>query len=204
MSEDRNFWGKLAGSYNKMFKASKAYKKMYDLMNDTLKKDMTILEIGTATGLVARAVSDSVKTVYAIDFSEDMINQAKKITEQDNINYEVQDSSELKFKDKFFDAVIISNVLHIVENPAHCLNQISRVLKDDGILIAPTFMWKEISLLGKIQKIIMMKKKFPIYHIWNTDEYIEFLSQNGFKCTYHKTIKNSFNICYVECKTNLK
>ncbi len=199
MSKDVKFWDSVASKYNKMFSNSKAYEKMYSLMKETLNKNMRVLEVGTASGLVARAVSSSVNSVYAVDYSCDMIEKAKKISKQKNIIFDVQDTSSLEYEDKFFDAVIVSNVLHILEQPEYALKEIKRVLKDDGLLIAPTFMWKEINFLGKIQKFIMLKKNFPIYFKWGTKDFTEFLNNNGFKVIRQKTIKSSFNICYVEC-----
>ena len=38
-----------------------------------------------------------------------------------------------------FDVVIVSNALHIVPHPEKSPAEIRRVLKDDGVLIAPTF-----------------------------------------------------------------
>ncbi len=200
MSKDKKFWGNLSNSYNRMFENRKPYKKMYDLMREALNKDMKVLEIGTASGLVARAVSNKVKEVYAIDFSKEIIKKAKEISKEKNIYFSVGDSNSLEFKDKSFDAVIIANVLHIIKNPENTLKEINRVLKDDGILIAATYVWKEISLLGKFQKFIMMRKGFPIYSEWSTKEYLDFLKQNDFTCTKQETIQWSFNICYAECK----
>ncbi len=200
MSKDINFWNSLSGMYNKMFSNNRAYKKMYVLMKKALKEDMKVLEIGTASGIVAREISSSVEHVYAIDYAPDMIEKAKELTTEDNVLYFVQDSSNLQFSDKEFDAVIISNVIHILEQREACLSEIKRVLKDDGVLIAPTFMWKEVSLLGRIQQFIMKRRQFPVYSIWNTDEYLQFLDKNGFECNKHISIKSSFNICYAECK----
>ena len=45
----------------------------------------------------------------------------------------------LPYADESFDVVIVSNALHIVPQPEKALQEIKRVLKDDGVLIAPTF-----------------------------------------------------------------
>ena len=41
--------------------------------------------------------------------------------------------------------VIVSNALHIVPQPEKALAEIHRVLRDDGVLIAPTFTHAENS-----------------------------------------------------------
>ena len=45
----------------------------------------------------------------------------------------------LPYADKSFDVVIVSNALHIVPQPEKALAEIHRILRDDGVLIAPTF-----------------------------------------------------------------
>ncbi len=202
MNKDKLFWDKMANFYNKMLSSSKAYKKIYTLINTSLIKNMNILDVGCASGLVARKIAGKVNKVYAIDFSEEMIKKAKEITKEKNIDFSVQDLNKLEFEDNFFDMVVIVNVLHILKNPKAALKEIKRVLKNKGTLIAPTYIWKEISFWGKIQKFIMKKREFPIYSKWDREEYIEFLNKNGFSCTKKEIIKGSFNICYVECVLN--
>ncbi len=200
MNKDKLFWGHIAKIYNRMFQNQKTYAKMYALMRESLSNDMKVLEIGTASGLMARAVADKVQSVHAIDFSEEMIKQAQAITTANNIVFSVQDGNALSFADQSFDCVIISNVLHIVQQPEKMLQEIKRVLKADGLLIAPTFVWKEISWIGRLQKFVMERKKFPIYSEWNSQEYLDFLEENGFSCVKNETLKWHFNICYAECK----
>ncbi len=199
MNKDQLFWDNLANIYNRMFSNSKAYKKMYALIREVLTKDMTTLEVGCASGLVARAISNEVKKVYAIDISKKMIKKAKEINREANIHFSVQNSEQLEFEDCFFDVVIIANVLHILKNPENSLKEIKRVLKNEGMLIAPTYLWKEVSLFGKIQKLVMKRRHFPIYSEWDSEEYLMFLNENGFSCIKKSLINGPFNICYVAC-----
>ncbi len=200
MKPDKLFWDNIATVYNKIFQNQKVYATMYSLMREALSKEMKVLEVGTASGLVARAVADTVQSVDAVDFSEAMIKQAKTLTTADNITFSVQDGNALGFADHTFDCVIISNVLHIVQQPEKMLQEIKRVLKADGLLIAPTFVWKETGWIGRLQKFVMKRKKFPVYSEWNSGEYIEFLENTGFSCVKNETLKWHFNICYAECK----
>lgn len=39
----------------------------------------------------------------------------------------------------YFEVVVISNALHIMPEPQKALKEIDRVLKENGLLIAPTF-----------------------------------------------------------------
>ncbi|PIE97623.1 MAG: hypothetical protein CR988_07130 [Treponema sp.] len=200
MSNEKLFWNKTAGIYNFIFAKKKNYRTMYNLISEHLNSSMTVLEVGTGPGLIAREICDSVKSVVATDFSDAMIEQAKKLNNADNIEYAVQDASSLEYKDNSFDAVIIANVLHIVPNPEEIIKELKRVLRKGGIIIAPTFLWKEMNFFGRIKKTIMLRRKFPIYTKWDSSGFLKFLEQQGLQIINKKIIKSAFNICFVVCK----
>ncbi len=54
------------------------------------------------------------------------------------------------------------------------MKEISKVLKPEGLLIAPTFLWKELTLEGKLLKFFMMKKTFRCMQN-GTKNYIQIL-----------------------------
>ncbi len=197
---DKQFWDKISNKYDKMFRLYKPYKHIYEFIKKSLSKDMQVLEVGTGTGLVAREIADNVKNIEASDFSDEMIKQAKLIEHASNINFSCADIFDLPFEDNNFDAVIASNVLHIIPQPHKAMKEIKRVLKPNGLLIAPTFLWKKLSLFGRLEKFVMLKKNFPIQSIWNEQEYKDFISQNGFVITKFKKIKASFAIACVTAK----
>ncbi len=200
MKSDKQFWDSKAKMYEytiKFLDARKPYKLMYKFIKDGLTKGMQVLEVGTGTGLVAREVHDKVKSIEATDFSEEMIKQAKSIEHSSKINFSCADIFALPFDDNKFDTVIASNILHIIPTPEKAMLEIKRVLKPKGLLIAPTFLWEELSLIGKIQKKIMIKKKFPLYSQWNEQSFKKFISNNGFKVKTFQKIKASFALACV-------
>ena len=77
------------------------------------------------------------------------------------------------------DVVIVSNALHIVPQPEKSLREIKRVLKDDGVLIAPTFTHAENSFSGKGRAFLMRLAGFPLHSRWTSGEYLAFLTENG-------------------------
>ena len=68
-----------------------------------------------------------------------MIAEAKRDNHSAKLHFSVQDMFRLPYAEESFDVVIVSNALHIVPQPEKALAEIRRVLKDDGVLIAPTF-----------------------------------------------------------------
>lgn len=79
MTDNQQFWNKLAKYYNAMFASNKDYRQMYRFVKESLTENMCVLEVGTGTGMVARNIADKVKSVEATDYSETMIEKAKLI-----------------------------------------------------------------------------------------------------------------------------
>ena len=76
--------------------------------------------------------------------------------------------------------------------------QIKRVLKDDGLLIAPNFILRKSSAKNLWQKILALAGiKFA--HEWTAEEYLAFLRENGLKIGTSQIIKGRIDLLYVEC-----
>ena len=95
--------------------------------------------------------------------------------------------------------MFVSNALHIVPQPEKALQEIKRVLKDDGTLIAPTFTHAGNSFSGKVKAFFMKLAGFPLHSRWTSAEYLRFLSQNGWTVRKSAVLKASFPLTYAEC-----
>ena len=84
-----------------------------------------------------------------------MIAEAKRDNRSAKLHFSVQDMFRLPYVEESFDVVIVSNALHIVPQPEKALAEIRRVLKDDGVLIAPTFTHAGNSFPGKVKAFFM-------------------------------------------------
>ena len=89
--------------------------------------------------------------------------------------------------------------LHIVPQPEKALREIRRVLKDDGVLIAPTFTHAGNSFSGKVRAFFMKLAGFPLHSRWTSEEYLTFLRQNGWTVRKSVVLKVSFPLTYTEC-----
>ena len=67
-----------------------------------------------------------------------MIRQAKKQVHSSRLHFSVQDATQLPYGPESFDAVVISNALHVMPHPEKALAEAWRVLKPGGWLFAPT------------------------------------------------------------------
>lgn len=140
MTDNKIFWDRWANRYDTtMSKDLKTYESLIGRMKKALTRDMCVLELACGTGLLSVRLAGSVKMLEATDFSEKMIHQAKSKAHSSRLHFSVQDATHLPYAPKTFDTVIISNALHIMPDPEKALSEIRRILKLDGILIAPNF-----------------------------------------------------------------
>ena len=199
MREHKNFWDRNAGLYNRFMRKDRAaYEKMYELIRPVVKAE-TVLELATGTGLIAKNIVKSANHIEATDASAEMITEAKRDNSSAELHFSVQDMFCLPYADKSFDVVIVSNALHIVPQPEKALREIRRVLKDDGVLIAPTFTHSENSFFGKVRAFFMKLAGFPLHSKWASEEYLAFLRQNGWTVQKSIVLKASFPLTYAEC-----
>ena len=199
MRDHKNFWDKNAGRYDRFMRKDRAaYDEMYVLIQPIVKAK-TVLELATGTGLIAKHIVNAAAHIEATDASTEMIAEAKRDNRSAKLYFSVQDMFCLPYAEESFDVVIVSNALHIVPQPEKALAEIRRVLKDDGVLIAPTFTHAGNSFSGKVRAFFMKRVGFPLHSKWTSVEYLRFLSQNGWTVRKSTVLKASFPLTYAEC-----
>jgi len=92
-----------------------------------------VLEIGCGAGQFIRGIKKIKPRLecYGCDISQSAIDSAKKIGGE--IIYSLSESSRLPYKDGFFDAVLVFDVLEHVDDVNGILSEIKRVLKIGGV-----------------------------------------------------------------------
>ena len=199
MREHKNFWDRNAGRYDRFMRKDRAaYETMYGLIRPVV-KGKTVLELATGTGLIAKNIVNAAAHIEASDTSAEMIREAKRRNHSAKLYFSVQDMFCLPYADESFEAVIVSNALHIVPQPEKVLAEIHRVLRDDGVLIAPTFTHAENSFFGNSKAFFLKLAGFPLHSRWTSEEYLCFLQQNGWIVRKSDVLKASFPLTYVEC-----
>ena len=200
MKNRRNFWDRTAKIYDRfMRRDAAAYDRMYALLRSVV-RDKTVLELAAGTGLIAKHIANAAEYIEVTDASEQMIRQSERENHAENLHFSVQDMFCLPYADAAFDVVIVSNALHIVPQPERALHEIKRVLKNDGILAAPTFTHAENSFSGKGRAFLMRLAGFPLHSRWTSGEYLVFLTENGWTVRKSIVLQASFPLTYVECE----
>lgn len=107
---------------------------------------------------------------YGVDFSENMINEAKKFVSKKNmkVTLKVGNVTKLPFKDKSFDYVLSFAMLHHLKNPEKGVKEISRILKLGGRAY--------ISIWNKMQLRFLFSKKETYVKFGDDKRYYHFVS----------------------------
>lgn len=198
--DNKSFWDRWAKRYDRAMSGDKdTYAQIVSRMKKKLNRNMIVLELACGTGILSVQLAGNVKILEATDFSEEMIRQAKAKAHSLRLHFSVQDATNLPYAPGIFDAVVISNALHIMPEPGKALAEIRRVLKPGGILIAPAFTAAG-SLSGRMRIRLMELSGFKVFHKWTPKEYLDFLKENGFETACRKTFEGGLKLTYAEAR----
>jgi len=97
-----------------------------------------VLDVGCGPGMVTRDIAHLTKSkVYAIDNSKYMIKVAKTVLKDyKNVELREGEASNLPFDDSMFDIVTCNLLLMWAKNPQKVVNEMARVTKPGGIVLA--------------------------------------------------------------------
>lgn len=198
---NKPFWNRIAKLYAPFMKSSDAmYREISQRITKYLKKDSNVLELACGTGQLTERLAGKVRLWEATDFSETMINEAKKRVHSSRTHFSVQDATSLPYAPQSFDIVLIANALHIMPKPEKALLEIRKVLTPDGILLAPTFVHAQ-GKTARLRVWVMEKIGFHAFHKWDTPELLKFISDHGFEITEAEILGDKLApLCYVAAK----
>lgn len=195
------FWQKMARHYTSlMAHSAPLYSEICNRIRPHLSRDMNVLELACGTGQLSVPLSPYVRLWEATDYSPNMIAEAKKRVTSSRLHFSVQDAAALPYAPETFDAVVIANALHILQEPDKVMAEIRRVLKPGGWLFAPTFVHGGGRLAG-FRTWCMERTGFHVYHPWNAGEFLSYLSRQDFWVVEHALLGSRvLPLCYAACR----
>jgi len=114
------------------------------ILEKYLQKESTILDLGGGAGVYTMMLAEKNHKMYLADLSEKLINEAKQVVHEKSlknvISCDVVNAIDLsKYQDEMFDAIILFGPLYHLTNSEErkkCVQEITRVLKKDGLVFA--------------------------------------------------------------------
>jgi ubiquinone/menaquinone biosynthesis C-methylase UbiE len=161
-----------------------------------LNSNTKILDIGTSTGHTALEFGRLLNCeVIGIDINDESIKTATDRCSRfklDKVKFQLDDATNLSFKDGIFDVVFAGNVTSLVNNREAALKEYWRVLKPNGYLVAvPMYYIKDPSdkLVDDVRKAIQVnievqhKDDWKKFFLREEDEIFEEVDFKFLKCS---------------------
>ncbi|MCR5001454.1 MAG: methyltransferase domain-containing protein [Lachnospiraceae bacterium] len=201
-AKNENIWDKFAPVYSRFVTGTPGNKRAYETMYKRIRmmvKDKEVLELATGPGVIAKQVASETKRMIATDFSEKMLAMARRGIVPSNLDFKWADASALQYDDESFDVIIIANALHVIPDSEKVLSEIRRVLKKDGLLIAPNFIHDNSKKMSEVFSKALSYAGVVFEAKWDAERYKAFLEGNGLKVKYSKQFASTIPLMYAEC-----
>lgn len=103
-----------------------------------LVKGKVVLDIASGSGYGSAFLATSAKKVYGVDVDKDAIAYAKKNYAAENVEFKLGDGTSIPLEDNSVDIVVSFETIEHIEKYEVFMDEVKRVLKDDGMLILST------------------------------------------------------------------
>ncbi len=110
----------------------------FDKLNKEIPINAKVLEAGCGTGQLCNYLSNNSREIVGIDLSNNSLELANNFSINNNLKnifFFKMDILNNFFKSKYFDVIISNGVLHHTENPYKSFVELTKLLKDDGIIV---------------------------------------------------------------------
>ncbi len=136
MNNKREFFDIMAENWDKNEKVTpEKYRRIIDELK--IVKGHKILDVGTGTGvLILYFLEKGIPVeIYAIDYSEKMVEKFREKKFPENVKSFVMDIHKTDFENEFFDRVVANACFPHFEDKEKALKEIYRILKKGGIFV---------------------------------------------------------------------
>lgn len=113
-------------------KAKTIVKVCQDFLGRENLSNLTLLDVGSSSGIIDNYLADFFHSVSGIDIDEAAMEHAKLTFNKPNLYFSHGDAMRLSLSDESVDVVVCSHVYEHVPDAATMFREIARVLKPDG------------------------------------------------------------------------
>lgn len=158
------------------------------------------MEIAAGTGQFTPTIARSAQEVVATDISAQMTQRLEAAVQAEgltNVKVEVMSSYGIEAKDGVFDAVVCANALHVMEHPEQALREFRRVLRERGLLVAPTFLHGVDKIRLAVSRSLSLVSPFVAHTRFDLQGLRSLLERSGFDVARAERLPGLFPIGYV-------
>lgn len=168
------------------------FEKYLDIVSSLGVNKGKLLDIGAATGFFMNLAKGRGFDVTGVELSD----FAAEIGRKKGLNLITGDLLVQSFPEKHFDVITMFDVLEHVPKPKELIKEVSRILKDEGLVVINTpdaeSLWAKA--LGPRWQLIMPPEHINYFSPKNLGNY---LSKNGFTVKISSKIGKSFTLQYI-------
>lgn len=177
-----NTYGKIAGMYTKQYFSDLIDIPYIDEFLKLLSPKAKILDVGCGPGQFTKHMLEKGFDVTGVDYSEEMLNQARKMVPDGKFKF--MDMRHLEFDDASFDGLLVSySLIHIPSSEIpETLKGFKRVLKSGGYM-------EIIAQKGESDRLVdepFMPDEKMFFNFFSKERLSGFLTDAGFKVVCQK------------------
>lgn len=198
------FWDKVSGVYDlfeNIYNKS-VYQSTGESVAKYIKNSDRVLECACGTGAISVFIAPVCKELIVSDYSVGMLKQAKKkLKNYDNIDYRRVDITDIEAEDNSFDVVVAGNVIHLLADPQRAMNELTRVCKDGGRLVIPTYINGDEGT-NKLAVKFLEKLGASFKCQFDAESYEKFFEDMGYKNVTYEVVRGrmSCDIAVIDIK----
>lgn len=194
-------WDRLAGRYDTVVRL---FDTSYDRVRERLVNDLPpggrVLEIAAGTGQFTATLANHADHLLATDISPEMVDRLRQAVDRDkvsNVACAVMSAYELDAPDSAFDGVFCANALHVMDDPGRALSEFRRVLKPQGVLVAPTFLHGVDGFRRGLSRALSLVSPFVARSRFDLPALEETVVSAGFEVVAAERLPGLFPLGYV-------
>jgi ABC-2 type transport system ATP-binding protein len=164
------------------------------------------IEFGCGTGYFTKAMASNATHIVATDLSDEMLEVARtELRDLANVTIRKADCNHTSFSAQSFDSVFMANLLHVIDDPAQCLRESQRILRDGGRLIVVDFTGYRLRFGQKIKLGFRYVRTWgrPPRHGQNSmtpDELVNLVENAGFSVEEIELLRAGMNALYLRAR----
>ena len=194
-------WNGLASRYDKVVRLFDAsYGRVRERLGRDLPQGGHLLEIAAGTGQFTADLASHSKSLLATDISPEMVARLRQrlaYAATGQIECAVMSAYKLEAASNSFDGVFCANALHVMDHPMRALAEFRRVLKPDGVLVAPTFLHGVDSFRRGLSRALGLVSPFIAHTRFDLASLQQTIASVGFEVLYAERLPGLFPLGYV-------